>query len=37
MPIVKEEEWNKDHGVDENKAKGGTVNPAIITIGEDKQ
>jgi len=26
--------WNQDHGVTEEKAKGGTVNPAILTIGE---
>ena len=24
--------WNKEHGVEEEKAKGGTVNPAIMTI-----
>jgi len=24
--------WNKGYGVDEIKAKGGTVNPAIVTI-----
>jgi hypothetical protein len=26
---------NADYGVDEEKAKGGTVNPAILTIGEE--
>lgn len=24
--------WNKNYGVDENKAHGGVVNPALITI-----
>lgn len=24
--------WNGDHGVDESEAKGGVVNPAILTI-----
>ena len=24
--------WNKDHGVEEDKAEGGVVNPAIMTI-----
>jgi hypothetical protein len=24
--------WNKDHGVNEEQAKGGVVNPAIMTI-----
>ena len=27
--------WNKEHGVEEDKAKGGTVNPAILTIGKE--
>jgi hypothetical protein len=27
------EKWNQDHGVDESKAKGGIVNPAIMEIG----
>ena len=26
--------WNQKHGVTEEKAKGGTVNPAIVTIGD---
>jgi hypothetical protein len=26
--------WNNEHGVGEDDAKGGTVNPAIMTIGE---
>lgn len=26
--------WNKQWGVDEDKANGGVVNPAIMTIGE---
>jgi len=26
--------WNKDYGVDEKKAKGGIVNPAIMTISD---
>ncbi len=26
--------WNKLNGVSEDKAKGGVVNPAILTIGE---
>jgi hypothetical protein len=26
--------WNARYGVDEEKAKGGTVNPAIVTIPE---
>jgi len=26
--------WNKDNGIEEEQAKGGTVNPAILTIGE---
>ena len=26
--------WNKQFGVDEKQAKGGTVNPAILTIEE---
>jgi hypothetical protein len=25
--------WNESYGVTEDKAKGGTVNPAIVTIG----
>lgn len=25
-------QWNGDHGVDEEKAKGGVVNPAILTV-----
>lgn len=25
--------WNKRYGVDETKAQGGTVNPAIVTVG----
>jgi len=24
--------WNKDHGIEEDKAKGGVVNPAIMTF-----
>ena len=28
--------WNTDHGVSEEKAKGGTVNPAIINVGRKK-
>ena len=28
--------WNKSYGVDETKDKGGTVNPALITIDVDK-
>lgn len=27
-------QWNKGYGVDEDKAKGGTVNPAILTMKE---
>ena len=30
------QKWNESHGVKEEKAKGGTVNPAIITIGSKK-
>ena len=26
--------WNKDYGVEEDKAKGGVVNPAILTIND---
>ncbi len=26
--------WNKKYGVDDSQAKGGIVNPAIVTIGE---
>ena len=28
--------WNKHYGVDEDKAKGGVVNPAIITLDTSK-
>lgn len=28
------DKWNESHGVSKEKAKGGTVNPAILTIGE---
>lgn len=28
------QKWNQDYGVDESKAKGGIVNPAIIEIGK---
>lgn len=24
--------WNKDHGIDEGEAKGGVINPALVTI-----
>jgi len=29
--------WNGDHGVPEDKAKGGIVNSAIFTVGADEQ
>lgn len=28
------DKWNEFHGVSKEKANGGTVNPAILTIGE---